>query len=219
MCSEGNRLTWEGAVGLRRLIRTMLLFCGLVAVGCASDDVVADKDTTTPADVESTSSIAAPTTSAASEFDCPDTTTTTSASTTTGLPTVCELIEAIPPDELPSAGARDYVVWSGTISGSIQAPGCDAVSQSGQIVLVVFSDGDVSGAGETVSGEYGCDDGASIPEMMNSYGIDGRMTDVFTLTFTDGVQVSSGPIEDGRALVTQDTGFGIVTIELSCESC
>ena len=110
-------------------------------------------------------------------------------------------------------------MWSGTISGSIQTPGCQAVSQSGEIILVVFSDGDLSGAGATVAGAYTCDNGASIPEMTNSYGIDGRMTDVFTLTFSDGVQLSSGPIEGGHALIIQDTGFGLLTTELVCENC
>jgi hypothetical protein len=39
------------------------------------------------------------------------------------------------------------------------------------------------------------------------------------LTFTDDVQLTSGPIEDGHARAVQDTGFGLVTIELTCEGC
>jgi hypothetical protein len=93
------------------------------------------------------------------------------------------------------------------------------VSQSGEIILVVFSGGDLSGAGETVSGAYRCDNGASIPEMTHSYGIDGRMTDVFTLTFSDGVQLASDRIEGGHARVISDTGFGLVKIDLTCENC
>ena len=220
---------------LKMSLGTMLLIFGLVAAGCPGDDDEAgsetdDTEATTTTgkpsdDTEATATTAAPTTSAPttaerSAFECPDnTTTTTGATTSTGLPSVCQVIEEIPPDELPPEDAGDYVVWSGTISGSIQTPGCDAVSQSGEIILVVFSDGDVSGAGETIAGAYGCDNGASISEMTNSYGIDGQMTEVFTLTFTDGVELSSGPIEDGHARIVQDTGFGLVTIELRCENC
>ena len=231
-----------GAVGQRRWIGTMLLFSGLIVVGCASDDdgagteasadVVEDDGTTESAAVASTltaaeSSEAAtttpttsvPTTAANSDFDCLDTaTTTTSTTTTTGLPTVCQVIEDLPPGDIPP-GELEYVVWSGTISGSIETTGCQAVSQSGEIVLVVFSNGDLSGAGETVAGAYTCDNGTSIPVTTNSYGIDGQMTDVFALTFDDGVQLSSGPIENGHAEIIQDTGAGVVTIELDCENC
>ena len=193
---------------LRPVIRTMLLLFGLVASGCASDDGAGTE-----------------TKSHGADFECPDTsttTTTTTGVTTTsiGLPSVCELIADIPADELPPEGVRDYVVWSGTISGSIQAtPDCEVVSQSGEIILVVFSDGSLSGAGETVAGAHACSNGVTIPEMTNSYGINGRMTDVFTLTFTDGVQLASEPIESGHALITQDTGYGLVTIMLVCENC
>ncbi len=181
-----------------------LLLVALVASGCASDDD------------------GAATKGHTDDFGCLDTTTTTTTTTgvtttSSGLPSVCELIDEIPADERPTEGA--YVVWSGTISGSVQAQGCDAVSQSGEIILVVFGDGDLSGAGETLTGEYACDNGSTIPEMTNSYGIDGQMTDVFTLTFTDGVQLASEPIEGGHALITQDTGFGLVTILLECENC
>lgn len=219
----------------RRVIRTVLLLFGLVAAGCAGDDhgsvtegrveaVDAEPTTTAttieqPDDAESSTPASRPPSSKRSEFDCPDTTTTTGATTSTGLPSVCALIDEIPPDELPAEGVGDYVVWSGTISGSIQAPGCDAVSQSGEIILVVFSEGDLSGAGQTVAGAYTCANGASIAATTNSYGIDGRMTDVFTLTFTDGVQLSSGAIEGGHAVILQDTEFGLVTIDLVCENC
>jgi hypothetical protein len=205
----------------------MLLLFGLVGVGCATDDrptETADADATTTtketsSDAESTTTTSGPTTSQKSEPDCLDTTTTTRATKSTSLPSVCELIGEIPPDERSAEEAHDYVVWSGTISGTIQTPGCDAVSQSGEIILVVFSDGELSGAGETVAGAYRCDNGASIPEMTNSYGIDGRKTGVFTLTFSDDVQLESGPIESGHARIIQDTGFGLVTIELVCKNC
>jgi hypothetical protein len=228
---------------LRLLIRAMLLLVGLLAGGCASDDrtagtagptdvlpsdgpsesVAVESATATTEqsdDADSITIASEPTTSARSDLDCPDTTTSTiETSSTNDLPSVCELIEEAAADEGAAQAGLDYVVWSGTISGSIQTPGCDAESQSGEIILVVFSGGDLSGAGETVSGAYRCDNGASIPEMTHSYGIDGRMTDVFTLTFSDGVQLVSDRIDGGHARVISDTGFGLVKIDLTCENC
>ena len=45
------------------------------------------------------------------------------------------------------------------------------------------------------------------------------LTDVFTLRFSDGVELASDPIEGGHARVISDTGFGLVTIDLTCENC
>jgi hypothetical protein len=200
----------------------MVLLFGLVVAGCTSGEDSTPTDfapTGGPDSANAASTTSEPTTSNSTALDCPDTTTTTGATTSTGLPTVCELIEELPPDQVPPGGATDYEVWSGTISGTVDTPGCDPVSQSGQLILVVFSDGDLSGAGETVAGAYTCDNGASIPETTNRFGIDGRMTDVFTLTFSDGVQLASGSIAGGHAEIVQDTGAGVVTIELRCENC
>ncbi len=109
--------------------------------------------------------------------------------------------------------------WKGTISGAIQTPGCDPVSQTGELSLTVNKDRSVVGRGTTVSGAYGCDNGASVPEGSIDYELTGQMTDRFTLTFADGVELTSTPIEEGRATLTQDTGFGVVTIELNCDGC
>jgi hypothetical protein len=80
--------------------------------------------------------------------------------------------------------------WNGDVRGTIQTPGCAPVSQRGDIRIAVKEDGSLTGGGTTISGAYSCDNGASIPEMSNSYGITGTKTrDAFTLTFQDGVQL------------------------------
>jgi hypothetical protein len=160
----------------------------------------------------------APTSVASDDVLCPPTTTSTTAPPATTLVLdICDLVDVIPPDELPDPATSTF--WSGTISGTIQPVGCTPVDQSGLVVLMAEEDGSVTGLGRTVSGAYSCDDGASIPVMSNEYEIDGRLTDRFELTFSDGVQLTSSPIADGRAEIRQDTGFGVVTIALECLDC
>ena len=90
------------------------------------------------------------------------------------------------------------------------------MSQSGEIRIAVKEDGNVTGNGTTTAGAFTCDNGASIPEMSNSYGITGTKTrGAFTLAFSDGVQLQL-PIRGKRASGTQDTGAGTVTIKLRC---
>ena len=106
--------------------------------------------------------------------------------------------------------------WNGDVRGTIQTPGCAPVSQRGDIRIAVKEDGSLTGSGTTISGAYSCDNGASIPEMSNSYGITGTKTrGAFTLTFQDGVQLRA-PIHGRRASGTQDTGAGTVTVTLRC---
>ncbi len=104
--------------------------------------------------------------------------------------------------------------WNGNVRGTIQTPGCAPVSQSGPVRIAVKEDGSVSGNGTTTAGAYTCDNGASIPEMSNSYGITGtKSRRAFTLVFQDGVQLQLA-IHGKRATGTQDTGFGTVTVTL-----
>lgn len=93
------------------------------------------------------------------------------------------------------------------------------MSQTGTVTLVVEPDGTVVGAGSTTAGASTCENGAAIPATTYGYTIGGRRTDVFTLAFDDGVELTSAQIEDGRARLVQDTGAGLVTIELRCRDC
>ncbi len=200
---------------LRLLIGVMVLLGGLVAAGCASDSEGGTEEPTDEAQPDDSGSGSTATTI---DFECPEPSTTTASTTSTSGLSICAAIERIPPDEqLPPEDRENYVVWSGTITGSIQTPSCQPVSQAGRMLIIVFADGGLAGAGETETGAYTCDNGASIPASLHSYGVDGEKTDVFTLVFTDGVTLSSGPIEDGHAVFVQDTGAGLVTIELTCE--
>jgi hypothetical protein len=54
--------------------------------------------------------------------------------------------------------------------------------------------------------------------MTNEYTITGTKHERFSLTFSSGgAQLTSSVIEDGRAELVQDTGFGVVTTELQCD--
>jgi hypothetical protein len=155
---------------------------------------------------------------------CTATTTTTSTSTTAPTtapapaigPSLCDVLAQLPADRV---AAEWDSVWDGTVSGSVQPVGCTPVPGTGSIVLVAFADGEVVGLGRTDSGAYSCDNGAEIPPSSHAYGIAGERTDRFTLTFEDGVTLTSGPIVDGHAVLVQDTGFGVMTIELQCRDC
>lgn len=177
---------------------------------------------TTRAAVASTisSTVAAATTAA--PVDCSTlgtTTVATSATTTTTMPTLCDLVDQVPPDQIAGVDPAEAQIWEGTVSGVIEPVGCTPVTITGWVSLLVLPEGDLFGLGVTTAGEYTCDNGAAIPVMDNGYAIEGEMTDVFTLVFSDGVTVTSSPIADGHAVVTQDTGFGVVTIDLVCATC
>jgi hypothetical protein len=180
--------------------------------------------TTAPSTTRPTTTLEAPSTTPSTEaqnrFGCVDATSTTVVVTTsTTLPSVCDLINSHPADEALEEGEAWESVWDGTIVGSVQPVGCTPVSQTGSIILVVASDGEVFGVGNTDAGAYSCDNGADIPASSYGYGVGGELTDHFVLTFTDGVQVESGPVTGGHAELTQDTGFGVVTITLECRDC
>jgi hypothetical protein len=162
---------------------------------------------------------AIPSTPMALDALCSESTTTTAAPTTTIAASLCDALTQLP--QLPPDDADEEwdSVWDGTVNGSIQPVGCSSVSQTGSIVLIVLADGEVFGVGRTDSGAYGCDNGVDIPPTSLAYAIDGERTDRFSLTFEDGVTISSDPIVDGRAVLRQDTGFGVVTIELRCRGC
>jgi hypothetical protein len=162
-----------------------------------------------------------PTTESAADFDavCQSATTTTGAPTTTISPvgpSLCDVLAQLPPDRIRVE--RDSV-WDGTVSGSVQPVGCTPVPGTGSIVLLAFADGEVVGLGRTDTGAYSCDNGAEIPPSSHAYGIGGELADSFTLTFEDGVTLTSGPIIDGHAVLLQDTGFGVMMIELQCRDC
>jgi hypothetical protein len=147
------------------------------------------------------------------------TTTTTTAvapPTATAIgPSLCDVLALLPADRV----AKEWdSVWDGTVSGSVQPVGCTPVPHTGSIVLVAFADGEVVGLGRTDSGAYSCGD-VAVPPSSLAYGIAGERTDRFTLTFEDGVTLTSGPIVDGHAVLLQDTGFGVVRIELQCRDC
>jgi hypothetical protein len=168
-----------------------------------------------------------PSPSAPTAFDavCAEAATTTTSTSTTAPttasataigPSLCDVLAQLPADRI-TAGWDS--VWDGTVSGSVQPVGCTPVPGNGSIVLVAFADGEVVGLGRTDSGAYSCENGAEIPPSSHAYGIAGERTDRFTLTFEDGVTLTSGPIVDGHAVLRQDTGFGVVTIELQCRDC
>jgi hypothetical protein len=113
----------------------------------------------------------------------------------------------------------DGEVWEGSLSGTLQTPGCSPVAASGAMLLIVDSDGNVTGNGRTTDATYFCGENV-IPTASLEYTVAGKKTDdAFVLVFPDGVQLTSGPIRGGRATVTQDTGAGTVTIELACQNC
>jgi hypothetical protein len=164
-----------------------------------------------------------PSPSAPTAFDalCAEATTTTTSRSTTAPataigPSLCDVLAQLPAHRV---AAEWDSVWDGTVSGSVQPVGCTPVPGIGSIVLVAFADGEVVGLGRTDSGAYSCDNGAEIPPSSHAYGIAGERTDRFTLTFEDGVTLTSGPIVDGHAVLRQDTGFGVITIELQCRDC
>ena len=144
------------------------------------------------------------------------TTTTAPATSTTIAPSLCDLFAQLPSDQVAEGWDS---VWDGTVTGSIQPVGCTSVAQTGSMILFVLADGEVVGVGRTDTGAYGCDNGADIPPSSYAYGFTGELTDHFALTFDDGVTMTSGAVVDGRAVLQQDTGFGVVTIELQCRDC
>jgi hypothetical protein len=186
-----------------------------------AEEAVTDTSTALTAAVP-TSNKDAPTTEVATtevstSFGCSGAaTTTTTVTTSTGLASLCDLIDSLPPDRVEEEWES---VWDGTVSGAVQPVGCSPVSQTGSIILLVLSDGEVVGAGSTDTGAYSCDNGAAIPPSSLAYGIAGELTDHFALTFADGVTLTSGIVTDGHAVALQDTGFGVVTIELQCRDC
>jgi hypothetical protein len=151
---------------------------------------------------------------------CTDATTTSTIPTTTAAmaiaPSLCDVVAQLPADRVT---AEWDSIWDGTVSGSVQPVGCTPVAQTGAIVLIALADGEVFGLGRTDTGGYGCDNGVDVPPSSYAYGIAGERADRLTLKFEDGVTIASGPIVDGRAVLQQDTGFGVVTIELRCRDC
>lgn len=145
----------------------------------------------------------------------------TATATSTSTPTEVVLAATATPTEAPTPTATPEAdLWLATISGTIRIAGCTPVSQSGGFVLIINPDGTVYGTGGTTAGAYTCDNGASIPEQTISYTVTGRKTDRFVLTFsTGGPALGSSIIVRGEATIEQDTGAGIVTIQLKCENC